>query len=235
MIQAGGSDHDAETLVSDAQHLTSPGTMLGTVAYMSPEQIRAQELDARTDLFSFGGVLYEMASGRIPFDGSSSGEICGAILHQEPSSQVSQQISPALHSVIRKALEKDRSLRYQSAADMRADLQRLKAGYRDGAACNKFGSCGEGRSRPFRTSLKTSKDRLSRSRLRSPSRSLQAPCITARTAQNPSPTKTPSSSPISPMPPAMLFSMAPYGKGWRRNWSSRHFSAWFRTNASHKR
>jgi eukaryotic-like serine/threonine-protein kinase len=126
MIQARASGHDAETQASDAEDLTSPGTMLGTVAYMSPEQIRAQELDARTDLFSFGTVLYEMASGTIPFDGSSAGEICGAILHQEPPSQVSQGIPPALNSVIRKALEKDRSLRYQSAADMRADLQRLR-------------------------------------------------------------------------------------------------------------
>src|ERR1700728_152375 len=126
VIQAGARGHDAETLASDAQHLTSPGTMLGTVAYMSPEQIRAQELDARTDLFSFGVVLYEMASGSMPFEGSSSGETCGAILHQEPSSQASQQIFPALSSVIRKALEKDRNLRYQSAAEMRADLQRLK-------------------------------------------------------------------------------------------------------------
>ncbi len=126
VIQTGASGHDAETLASEARHLTSPGTMLGTVAYMSPEQIRAQELDARTDLFSFGAVLYEMASGRMPFEGSSSGEICGAILHQEPSSEISQQISPALSSVIRKALEKDRNLRYQSAAEMRADLQRLK-------------------------------------------------------------------------------------------------------------
>ena len=126
MIEAGAGGHDAETLASEAQHLTSPGTMLGTVAYMSPEQIRTQELDARTDLFSFGAVLYEMATGRIPFDGSSSGEICGAILHQEPSSQQGQEISPALHSVIRKTLEKDRNLRYQSAADLRADLQRLK-------------------------------------------------------------------------------------------------------------
>jgi len=144
VIQAGGSDHDAETLVSDAQHLTSPGTMLGTVAYMSPEQIRAQELDARTDLFSFGGVLYEMATGRIPFDGSSSGEICGAILHQEPSSQVSQQISPALHSVIRKALEKDRSLRYQSAADMRADLQRQKRDTETGRLATSSDHAGKG-------------------------------------------------------------------------------------------
>ena len=126
VLQTGASGHDAETLASEARHLTSPGTMLGTVAYMSPEQIRAQELDARTDLFSFGAVLYEMASGRMPFEGSSSGEICGAILHQEPSSEISQQISPALPSVIRKALEKDRNLRYQSAAEMRADLQRLK-------------------------------------------------------------------------------------------------------------
>ena len=126
VIQPGASGNDAETLASDAQHLTSPGTMLGTVAYMSPEQIKAQELDARTDLFSFGAVLYEMASGKMPFDGSSSGEICGAILHQEPSSEVGQQISQGLHSVVRKALEKDRSLRYQSAAEMRADLQRLK-------------------------------------------------------------------------------------------------------------
>ena len=144
VIQAVGSDHDAETLVSDAQHLTSPGTMLGTVAYMSPEQIRAQELDARTDLFSFGGVLYEMATGRIPFDGSSSGEICGAILHQEPSSQVSQQISPALHSVIRKALEKDRSLRYQSAADMRADLQRQKRDTETGRLATSSDHAGKG-------------------------------------------------------------------------------------------
>ena len=126
VIQTGASGHDVETLASEARHLTSPGTMLGTVAYMSPEQIRVQELDARTDLFSFGAVLYEMASGRMPFEGSSSGEICGAILHQEPSSEISQQISPALSSVIRKALEKDRNLRYQSAAEMRADLQRLK-------------------------------------------------------------------------------------------------------------
>jgi serine/threonine protein kinase len=121
----GASGDDVETLAeSDAKYLTSAGAVLGTVAYMSPEQVKAQQLDARTDLYSFGAVLYEMATGRIPFDGSTSGEICGAILYQQPvsSAQVNAQISPALDSVIRKALEKDRSLRYQSAADMRTDL-----------------------------------------------------------------------------------------------------------------
>jgi serine/threonine protein kinase/tetratricopeptide (TPR) repeat protein len=113
---------------SAEEHLTSPGTMLGTVAYMSPEQVRAKELDARSDLFSFGAVLYEMATGKTPFEGSSSGEICGAILHQKPrpATQLNPQLPQQVEAIIHKALEKDRDLRYQHASDIRTDLQRLK-------------------------------------------------------------------------------------------------------------
>src|ERR1700728_770684 len=109
-------------------YLTSPGTMLGTVAYMSPEQVRAKELDGRSDIFSFGAVLYEMATGRIPFQGASPGDICGSILHGQPQppSQINANLQPGLVPVIGKALEKERELRYQSAADIGSDLRRLK-------------------------------------------------------------------------------------------------------------
>ena len=120
----------SETMIapSDAHQLSSPGAMLGTVAYMSPEQVRAREVDTRTDLFSFGAVLYEMATGKMPFDGTSSGEICGAILHEQPvqPSQLNPALPGRLEEIILRALEKKLELRYQHASDVRAELQRLK-------------------------------------------------------------------------------------------------------------
>jgi eukaryotic-like serine/threonine-protein kinase len=150
---AGSASLSAMPTASELEQLTRLGTAIGTISYMSPEQVRGEELDARTDLFSFGAVLYEMVTGVLPFRGDTTVMIAEAILNRAPAAAVrlNPDVPPKLEEVINKALEKDRKLRFQSAAEIRTDLQRLK---RDSDSGRSAVTAGEAKSKPSRKSIR---------------------------------------------------------------------------------
>ena len=201
-LAKGQSAEPAAAGETTLEHLTSAGEVLGTIAYMSPEQVRGEPLDSRTDLFSLGAVLYEMATGRHAFAGNTSGTLQEAILNRTPvaSGRVNPDIHPRFEEIINKALEKDRGLRYQSAADLRADLQRVKRDIDSGnlrGAATTVRTTGDGRWRPGRLGIAAigvviaviaAAARGPASFARAALRSNRSPCCLSRTrAETPTP------------------------------------------------
>ena len=205
--------------------LTSPGSALGTVAYMSPEQVRAEEVDARTDLFSFGVVLYEMATGVTTVSGRESGLIFDGILNRAPApaGQLNPDLPRELERILARCLEKDRELRYQHASEIRADLQRLKRDLESGQP--------QAASQPLPVASARWKPWASAAAV------VAIAAVAARSIRSlrRSPTRTRSFSATSPTRPAIQCSTIRCGKVSRFSCSSRPSSASFPTNASEER